>query len=324
MRTAGGVWAQRRGWLLRVASGDGRLGWGEAGWLLEAGAPLPLAPPGDGRCSREALDRWLAGREGPLAFALGAALAELDGEDLSAPAPERAGPVAASAALLPAGEAMLPALQEWLETLPAVDVFPWPPTVKWKVAAGSDNQERRLLERLLACLPAQARLRLDANGGWDRSTAHAWADRLMEEPRLQWLEQPLPAGDLAGLEALDRVLPVALDESLQASPGLRSRWRGWQVRRPAREGDPRPLLQALRGGAPRLMLSTDLETGIGRRWLLHLARRQAEGPTPAAPGLAPGWTPDGGGLFDVDPAGVWRAAGPPSGAGQAPAGEAKT
>ena len=56
------------------------------------------------------------------------------------------------------------------------------------------------------------------------------------------------------------------------------------------------------------MLSTALETGIGRRWVDHLAALQAAGPTPTAPGLAPGWRPRGP-LFSGDPAVVWEAAG---------------
>jgi len=56
------------------------------------------------------------------------------------------------------------------------------------------------------------------------------------------------------------------------------------------------------------MLSTAFETGIGRRWLHHLAALQHLGPTPAAPGLAPGWCPAGA-LFDPDPQNVWQAAG---------------
>jgi O-succinylbenzoate synthase len=54
------------------------------------------------------------------------------------------------------------------------------------------------------------------------------------------------------------------------------------------------------------MVSTALETGIGRRWVHHLAALQAAGPTPAAPGLAPGWTPVGP-LFAQDPTVVWEA-----------------
>jgi O-succinylbenzoate synthase len=55
------------------------------------------------------------------------------------------------------------------------------------------------------------------------------------------------------------------------------------------------------------MLSTGFETGIGRRWLALLAAIQMAGPTPAAPGLAPGWRP-GGRLFSEDPLEVWQAA----------------
>ena len=67
------------------------------------------------------------------------------------------------------------------------------------------------------------------------------------------------------------------------------------------------LVAALQAGTPRLMLSTALETGIGRRFLQHLAALQADGPTPTAPGLAPGWRPEGD-LFAADPERVWSAA----------------
>jgi O-succinylbenzoate synthase len=202
---------------------------------------------------------------------------------------------------------------------------PLPLSVKWKVAATDDQRERALLEWLLWRLPAQARLRLDANGGWDRATAAAWAGRLAAEPRLEWLEQPLAAEDGEGLLALARSVPVALDESLHQPDGSRRddptgtrgwpaqlpAWPGWLVRRPALEGDPRPLLAQLQQGRPRLMLSTALETGIGMRLLAHLAALQQRGPTPTAPGLAPGWRPSGG-LFATDPLLVWRAAAMPT------------
>jgi O-succinylbenzoate synthase len=182
-------------------------------------------------------------------------------------------------------------------------------TVKWKVASGDDALEHRMLEMLLERLPHNGRLRLDANGGWKRATAWRWAERLAGEARLDWFEQPLPPDDQAGLEELARLVPVALDESLRLNPSLvKGGWGGWQVRRPLAEADPRPLLAALRAGTPRLMLSTALETGIGRRFLHHLAGLQALGPTPTAPGLAPGWRPRGE-LFALQPETVWKAAG---------------
>jgi O-succinylbenzoate synthase len=87
---------------------------------------------------------------------------------------------------------------------------------------------------------------------------------------------------------------------------LREQWLGWQVRRPTVDGDPRPLLRAFQDGMAYRMVSTAFETGIGRRWLHHLAALQWVGPTPAAPGLAPGWCPAGA-LFSNDPAMVWQA-----------------
>lgn len=304
MVTSQGAWQERRGWLLRLEAADGRLGWGEA--VAEPSSPVDLADVIAALpevLERSALERLLRRQPLPLplACALGMALAELDG--LGSGGWQAAPP---SAFLLPAGEAALPALAEALQIAAAAGHAP---TVKWKVAATDDGLERRLLEALLARLPARGRLRLDANGGWDRATACVWAEHLAAEPRLDWLEQPLPPHDRPGLEALARQVPVALDESLRSPTGWSPTavWPGWQVRRPLLEGDPRPLLAALTAGTPRLMLSTALETGIGRRLLQHLAALQALGPSPTAPGLAPGWRPDGD-LFAADPERVWGAA----------------
>ena len=316
------------GWVGAGRTGGERIGAGradagkhevrsEAPMAMAAALPQPVAsafpghsgPWAEGlaalapQASRADLEACLPRLPAPLAFALGAALAELDGLVGAAAAPWR--PAPPSAWLLPAGEAALESLRALLVShalSPEGSL-----TVKWKLAAHPDPLERRLLEEMLALLPPTARLRLDANGGWDRPTATAWADRLAGEPRLEWLEQPLPPGDQEGLDALAQRIPVALDESLRVDPSLRQRWAGWQVRRPALEGDPRPLLAELRAGRPRLMVSTALETGIGRRWLDHLAALQTAGPTPTAPGLAPGWTPEGP-LFAADPLVVWEAA----------------
>ncbi|MFM7549462.1 MAG: o-succinylbenzoate synthase [Cyanobacteriota bacterium] len=312
LRTARGLLRHKRGWLLRLEDPSGRLGWGEA-------APLEPDGPGSWQASgaalagldrepgREQLERWLARPGCPpcLAFALGAGLAELDG--LMAAGGWR--PAPPSALLLPAGDQMPAALDQLLSRWRTAELGQGPLWVKWKVATVADPLERLLLDQLLRRLPATAQLRLDANGGWDRRTAFAWAERLRQEPRLQWLEQPLDPSDQEGLARLAELLPVALDESLRWNPALRASWPGWQVRRPSQEGDPRPLLAELQAGRPHLMLSTAFETGIGRRWLEHLAALQALGPTPTAPGLAPDWRPEGP-LCDGDPEQVWASARP--------------
>ncbi|MEJ6827287.1 MAG: o-succinylbenzoate synthase [Synechococcus sp. ArSW.bin.68] len=307
LHTAGGVLQQRRGWLLRLEDAAGRLGWGEVSPLdaeqheacqaalvrmMELGVVWTVS----------SLEYWLATVPAALAFALGAALAELDGELGSA---SSAGWLQAptSAFLLPAGVAMRDALDRLLASVDSNLPF----TLKWKVAVCGHEEEWGLLQALLDKLPASARLRLDANGGWDRLQAWRWVEQLRGDPRLEWFEQPLAADDWEGLQAIAALVPVALDESLQVHPAWRDQWESWQVRRPLLEGDPRPLLRDLLRGKPRLMLSTSFETGIGGRWLEHLAALQAQGKTPAAPGLAPGWCPAGP-LFSSDPSEVWAAA----------------
>jgi O-succinylbenzoate synthase len=303
LQTAAGVLEERRGWLLRLEDGNGRLGWGEV---------APLAADQLALCSaqlerlrqvscRHQLEALLPGSPPALAFGLGAALAELDGLLGSPAQPWLNSPPPAW--LLPSGEKMCGVLEAVLAQHDEQSAL----TFKWKVASGEDAHERRLLVQLLERLPATCRLRLDANGGWDRATAHSWMGVLAGDPRFAWLEQPLAVADQEGLRALARLGPVALDESLDHDPTLRQSWPGWQVRRPSQEGDPRPLLRELKAGWPWRMLSTAFETGIGRRWLNHLAALQWQGPTPAAPGFAPGWCPDGD-LFGADPAEVWGAA----------------
>lgn len=305
--TSRGALVERSGWVLRLQACAGPLAWGEAAAPLLGEPPPSLAAAVEAMPSawtREALEPQIPALPAPMACALGMALAELDGCGAAAqggwqPAPE-------SAWLLPAGE---PALAELDRVL--VDQrgrSPGALTFKWKVATAADSLERGLLERLLLRLPASARLRLDANGGWDRATAHRWADRLQDEPRLQWLEQPLAPAAWPELVQLAARVPVALDESLpHLQPQQQPAWPGWLVRRPLQEADPRPLLAQLQAGLPRQMISTAFETGIGRRFVAHLAALQAQGPTPAAPGFAPGWRPQGA-LFAADPQRVWEAA----------------
>ena len=304
LRTAAGVIKDRCGWLLRLQGVDSAVGWGEVAPLDRDCLPrceqeladLPSPLP------RHLLEQRLPDLTAAVSFGLGAALAELDGlVGQRSPQGWLAAPLGAQ--LLPAGGLMLPQLDRLLEQRGRRRGL----TLKWKVAAEPDGLERRWLEQLLERLPSTARLRLDANGGWDRSTARAWMDVMVGDSRFDWLEQPLPPKDQEGLEALALQGPVALDESLDHDPFLRDRWLGWQVRRPAVEGDPRPLLRQLQEGVPWRMVSTAFETGIGRRWLNHLAALQMNGPTPAAPGLAPGWCPTGP-LFSSDPLQVWAAA----------------
>jgi O-succinylbenzoate synthase len=319
LRTAAGRLERRQGWLLRLETAQGSVGWGEAAPLaLEsamegalAGCTLALESLAD-RWNRADLERRLPALPPPLAFAVGAALAEADGLVGERTGGWRQPPP--SAHLLPAGPEALEVVQTLLKVWAAARgqgagsaTRPHLPTVKWKVGVHPEREEQACYGQLTRLLPSGSRLRLDANGGFDRATAWRWVERLRGEERLEWLEQPLDPADQDGLEALAQEVPIALDESLLRRPDLRRHWKGWQVRRPSQEGDPRALLRELGEGRPGWMVSTSFETGIGQRWLAHLAALQAEGPTPVAPGLAPGWRAPGD-LGAEAPEAVWRAA----------------
>ena len=302
MVTACGPWSERCGWLLRLEDPQSsRLSWGEAAPMAHehalCAASISALPT---ELSTGELNDRLVAMPGPVAFAIGLALAELEGllGDGWLPAP-------ASALLLPAGGDAITALQQALSRQSNPSAF----VAKWKVGVLDCGRELQVLEQLLEQLPVGAQLRLDANGGWDRATAGRWALRLEQEAKLQWLEQPLTPSDHAGLLALARRLPVALDESLRDGAGVPSGWPGWQAHKPALEGDPRPLLQQLQIGAPRRMVTTALETGIGGRAIAHLAALASRGPTPCAAGMAPGWGASGD-LASQDPQLVWEAARP--------------
>jgi O-succinylbenzoate synthase len=277
VRTAHGSWGLREGVIVRLEGPDGRVGWGEA-------APVPgfgtetaeqdqaLLKSLGGRIEAE---RWEGLRLLPpcLQNALSVAVAELAGS--SRPAQAAHLPVAA---LLPAGRPALAAV------VPRAEAgFR---TFKWKVGIAPAADELGLLDELCALLPAGARLRIDANGAWDRRTAERWLDRCAERP-VEFVEQPAfaPAAEgAAGRQRSDDLLlglagdfptPLALDESL-AGDGDVERWlgAGWPgvfVVKPALHGDLSGTLASLARARAAVVFSSALETAIGARAALRVA-----------------------------------------------------
>ena len=159
-------------------------------------------------------------------------------------------------------------------------------TIKWKVAIQDNFSEEKTLITILNNLKSNIKLRIDANGSWNREIANRWSDILKDIKNLDWLEQPLAIDDIEGLRELNRRIPIALDESLLKYPNLINEWDGWQIRRPSQETNPVNLYKELKDKKGYRSLSTSFETGIGRRWLFHLSSLQLLGPTPKVPGLA--------------------------------------
>ena len=178
-------------------------------------------------------------------------------------------------------------------------------TLKWKVGTLESESEEKILEKILSEINNKVKLRIDANGSWDRKYANRWAEILKDNVNLDWLEQPLSEDDLEGLRELEKRIPVALDESIIKYPDLTRDWKGWQIRRPSQEINPLILLKELEQKKGLRIISTSFETGIGMRVLNHFSSIQQIGPTPKVPGLALRNFPKTI-LFSNNPNDIWK------------------
>jgi O-succinylbenzoate synthase len=292
VRTAHGVWAEREGVIVRLEDERGNVGWGEA-------APIPwfgteMADEAEEGC--RALGEWTSAEViAGLPVRLGCvrhALATAEGEvgrgsgrltDASAEAAEPAGGrrYLGVAALLPAGRAAIAQIAPRAEA--GFRVF------KWKVGVDDLADELALLDDVCAELPSGGKLRLDANGAWDRRQAERWLERCAERP-VEFVEQPCFAASvgaaigaarqtradelLLGL-AGDYPTPIALDESL-VGEGDVERWigAGWPgvfVVKPSLVGDLAGALARLEKAGATVVFSSALETAIGARSALRAA-----------------------------------------------------
>ena len=294
VRTAHGAWAEREGILIRAARVEaggreaGAAGWGEVApiaWfgsetLEEAEAALAGL---EGRAERveDALAR-VPVECGCVRAGLAAALGDggRRAEDGERGAGVKFLPVAG---LLPAGRAALAAVEPKLEL--GFRVF------KWKVGVEAAADEWAILDDLLGRLPEGAKLRLDANGAWDRRTAERWMERAAERP-VEYVEQPCFAEASQGAAHVRKVedvlrglaedypTPIALDESLggagDVARWLAADWRGVWVLKPALLGEPGPVLAALAKARADVVFGSALETRVGAQAALRLAFGWAE------------------------------------------------
>lgn len=274
VRTAHGVWTHREGLLLRVEDTAGRAGWGECaplpGWTTETVDAAEAALGELGEWAEEAaLDRL------PLGLAcLRGAVAAAREPCVLPPEPSALG----GAALLPAGGEAPARMSGFAEA--GFRVF------KWKVGVGDPADELGLLDELCGRLPPGGRLRLDANGAWERRVAERWLERCAGRP-VEFVEQPVAAPP--GASARDRAraddllrglagafpTPLALDESL-AGDGDVARWlaEGWSgffVLKLTLHAAPTATLAALARARARVVFSSALETRVGAAHALRRA-----------------------------------------------------
>jgi len=270
LRTAAGLWREREGLILRVEDAAGRIGWGDAAPVpafgLETIDQVAVACAALG----ETPDEGVIDRLGPGLASLRQALAAAQ-SDLAGAPPLPAGRFLPVAALIPAGRAALPAIVPFAEA-----GFR---TFKWKVGVGDLGDELGLLDDLCGALPSGGRLRLDANGAWDRRAAERWLERCADRP-IEFLEQPV-ARDARGADDLlqglgaDYPTPIALDESLvdagDLDHWLDRDWPGIYIFKPALCADPVLALARLAAAQADVVFSSAIETAVGARSALRLA-----------------------------------------------------
>jgi o-succinylbenzoate synthase len=282
VRTAHGFWSQREGVLVRLSTADGVVGYGEASPITWFGSEsvdeIAAVCAGFGKTLADEQISELPTGLGCLQVALEAAREDFGMKRAEGSPPEAKDAAtglayAPVAALLPAGK---PALQK-VDTLAEAGFR----TFKWKVGVADLEDELGLLDELIGRLPKGARLRLDANGAWDRRKAERWLERCADRP-IEFIEQPIAREDrrvedvslgLAG----DYPTPLALDESVatgkEVGRWLDLGWPGYFVIKPQLLGPASEVLAQLSKRNCPVVFSSALETAVGARSALRLALR---------------------------------------------------
>lgn len=356
--TARGDITERSGFVIRIRDEDGRWGIGEA-------APLPHfggETPGETRRALAAWQRSLTGAavslpprieaHSPPAFGLAedfpAAPAARHGLELALLdlAAQRAGlplarllhPRAPTAVPVNATLAARECARAAGEAREAVAAGFG--TLKVKVGIAGDEADESRLRAVRAAAGAGVRLRIDANGAWREAQARRLLER-WADIGLEYAEQPLPAGDVAGMARLASQcpVPIAADESVRGEEDARLLLE----RSAAQVLVLKPMLlggilstlaitrMALAHGVP-VVITTTLDAVYARTGALHAAAAvqalHAESPLSDAPpacGLATGsllaWdllpdppSPRGGLLHLADTPGLGLPAAPSLGA----------
>lgn len=274
MRAANRNWLEREGWIVRLEAEGAGIGWGEVAPIPEFGTE-ELEEDAEavrvfGKSVTQAEIASIPGKLTCLRAGLQAAVSDASAGQTGDDA-RRVPEFLPVAALLPSGRRVLAAAAPLVES--GFRVF------KWKVGVADLGDELGLLDDLLAAMPAGSKLRLDANGAWDRRQAERWLERCADRP-IEFVEQPVAAGApgsedlLLGL-AGDYPTPLALDESLvragDVDRWLGAGWPGIFVVKPSLFGGADGALGQLAAVKARVVFSSALETAVGARSALRTA-----------------------------------------------------
>lgn len=136
-----------------------------------------------------------------------------------------------------------------------------------KLKIGPSTKEESV-RAILAATPQSTSLRLDANGLLTLVPARAWTEFVRNEPRIEYIEQPLPV-DHAGYTSLGPE-KIACDESF-TSPRNDARWPDAIIVKPSLVGDWDAFRTWSKSVGVKFIASSCFETAIGRQAALAFA-----------------------------------------------------
>jgi o-succinylbenzoate synthase len=153
-------------------------------------------------------------------------------------------------------------------------------TVKLKVGVLSDlAAEQARVAAVREAIGPDVRLRLDANGAWNEQQAVETL-RALEPCDIEYVEQPVPAGDIATLKRVQDAVatPIAADEDVTgldaALAVLEARAARLLVLKPQAVGGlltARRIIEAASAAGVRCVVTTSIDTGVGTAAALQLA-----------------------------------------------------
>ncbi|EMA51861.1 mandelate racemase/muconate lactonizing enzyme family protein [Halococcus thailandensis] len=160
--------------------------------------------------------------------------------------------------------------------------------LKIKVGARAVAEDVERVATVRKAVGNDIELRADANGAWDREAARIALDGFADTG-LAYVEQPLPADDLASHADLRGRLPIALDESLathSVERVLAADAADVLIVKPMALGGPdraRSAVLAAHEAGCEAVLTTTIDGALARAGAVHVA---ASLPDPPAAGLA--------------------------------------
>jgi o-succinylbenzoate synthase len=150
-------------------------------------------------------------------------------------------------------------------------------TFKWKIGVLPIAEEVAIWQQLMTALPAEAKLRLDANGGLTQAETAQWLEICSHQPRIEFIEQPLGVDAIAQTIELAKFYdtPIALDESVATFDRIQAAynqgWRGIYAIKPGIAGFPWRLAEFIDRHQLDVVFSSVMETNVGRDAAFRLA-----------------------------------------------------